>query len=144
MDKSKVVDCVEANLEELKKLFGLERWRISIYYEPLRPHADGFRPTMQVDDRVEYEMAAITIDCASLDDEEEVIRFLKHELMHLLHAPFGLFWNAFGSDSNHPSRQSMEAVWKHAQELTVLNIERFHEAHKKYFEAKLNAKPKAK
>ncbi len=82
MDTSKVKCIIEANLDHLKKKFGLQNWDIDITYG----NCDG-DPALSMCD-VDYKIIEITIDLVHIDDEAEVLHALRHELVHGLIASF--------------------------------------------------------
>ena len=123
MDESAVRKIVEGNIERLAQAIGVNHWRISVTYGPCSD------PDWQAQcNRAggDYWRADLTFDPAKLDDEDEVMRSLVHELLHLVLAPFDHYRDAI---TTHIRPGTVEGdqeqiLWTHAVEQTVTLLER--------------------
>lgn len=126
MDHSKAVEWVENNIDRLMRAYGIPHWTIKVQYLALESGVAG-----RINDEFQYEMALIKLDPGQIADVDELERIFKHELSHIVHSPFDLFWQAVSAyiDSD-KVRDSLESVFTNACELTVRNIERMHRGHR--------------
>ncbi len=83
MDTSAVKRIVEERLRPLQHRLQVQEWRVDVLYEALEDGTNA-RTTFVYP----YRHAKIRIDPAQHDDEADVIRSLRHELAHLVLAPF--------------------------------------------------------
>jgi len=136
VDKSEVKKWVDKNIVHYRRLFGIPHWRISVIYDRL----EG-RCAAECHKDVEYEQASITIDCDNIEDVEMLERIFKHELCHIVHSPFDLFYcSVMAWVPEGAPQDAMLNLWKKAQELTVINLERMHHGHTDYLRTKKNVK----
>lgn len=128
MDKSEVEDWVKGNIDRLVDLFGIQHWRIQVFYEILE--GDGsFHPLMRVSKKPEYERAVIRIHYPGVSDLEDLEDAFKHELMHIVAAPFDTAWLILCEMLTDDQLKIVNRFWTQAEELTVRNLERMHQAH---------------
>lgn len=132
MDKSAVKKWVEDNIEELKRLFGIPHWRIVVDYAYLDNGVSG-----EASSNIKYEHAFITLNSELIKDEEELERFFKHELLHIVHAPFKMLLDAIESHVDRDTFPIFLSVWRFSQEMQVKYLERMHHGHKEHYEAKI-------
>jgi hypothetical protein len=122
MDASVVKGIVTENIEGLMREVGVPHWRIDVLYEGLD---DGV--VAHVDFRnVDRWRAEIVIDPAKCESYAHVIHTLRHELLHLLAAPFIIYRNVMraGFDHNSDEGSRENRLWKHAMEQQVVMLER--------------------
>jgi hypothetical protein len=124
MDESAVKAIVDDRLESLTELFGLYFWRIEVKFEATR-RPDQWRA--MCDREVNYSRATITLDPTKFDTEDEVIKALEHELLHVVLAPFDLYRNLvtqhIGPEEVALTRVEQTA-WEYMIEQQVINLER--------------------
>jgi hypothetical protein len=127
MDKSKVREIVREHAESLMEQLGIPHWKIDFYYN-LRVSDGNHTVKGRCTKSINYNQAMVELDPDSFDDEAEVLKIIRHELLHVVLSPFDLFrqvademWKA------DPTRESMmDRVWDHAVEQAVVNLERMH------------------
>lgn len=121
MDKSKCREIVDQHIKDLMWMLGVQAWGVTVEYEPINRNASA---TITFD--YAYEQATIIIDPDKHDLEETLLKNLRHELIHLILAPFDsyrdLIINTFPKDSQLVGIEHQAA--KVATERTVLGIER--------------------
>lgn len=115
---------VEGNIERKMRELGVPHWRIEVNYTRLDAADDGFQSILQVRRRPEYERATIDIDCHHVDDEKALAEYIDHELMHIVHSPFHLFYRLVWEMLPESKRGVLNEAYSHAEEMTVRNMER--------------------
>ena len=121
LSKEQVRKIVDENIWVLKNLTQTNDWRTTV-----RIIDDG---SCEFSARVEpdgnYRTALITIDAAQQDDEACVLKDLRHELLHLLHAPMLLYMESMADACNYtePQRALSRRLSHFAFEQLVGNIE---------------------
>lgn len=86
MDTSEVRSIVRANLDRLRDQLLIGDWFVNVSYPALEGDVVG-RATVHA----EYKRAEIELDPAKLEDEAEVLRVLRHELIHVFLWPMHAF-----------------------------------------------------
>jgi hypothetical protein len=125
MDRSEVIAIVERELEPLTHRFGLEHWEIKLSYSPEPIDSDGFLKRGECTRLVDYDSAYISLNPEGLEDEESVLKTLRHELFHIILSPFDLYLAAVErTDIVASSGEILHRVWDHASERSVINLER--------------------
>jgi len=130
MDASQVRAIVGKYAPALMEKLGIPHWSIVFYYD-LREQKGSFAKRGECIRQVRYDKAAISFDPEEFGTEDEVLKNLRHELIHVVLAPFDLFWHAAEAHwTDDPVRtEIMNTVWDHAVEQAVINIERVCEGH---------------
>lgn len=124
MDRSAVKAIVGRELGPMCERLGLGHWAIRVSYD-LRLDVDSGRVPGQCHRLYDYEKVTIEFDPDGLDDEAEVLRVLRHELLHLVASPFDLYGDAVEKLTlDESTKDVLHRVWNHAQEMTVVNLER--------------------
>lgn len=127
MDRSAVEAVVDREIEPLKARLGIGHWRIVVSYD-LRAddgiaHIKG-RCTRQID----YNRAHVEFDPEECEDEDDVLKTLRHELFHVVASPFDLYVQAaeqcIRKDS--PEEGILGRVFDHAVEKIIINLERLY------------------
>lgn len=130
MDRSAVRRIVEANLARLMGELGVRHWTVDVDYD-FRGHDDGTpgRTVGRCVNLLDYDRATIHLDPDGLDDEAEVLDVLRHELFHVVLAPYDLFGNVVEelTKGNPKLDKAAARVWRHAQERAVAALERMYE-----------------
>lgn len=123
MDVSEVKRIVEANIRPMIDALCLGHWRIGIDYTKT-----GRDNWIAMCDRSggDYFVASIILDPEMHDDEREVLKSLRHELLHLHLAPFDLFRDAMTQHivNDTPEAGQENRLWAFACEQTLGNVER--------------------
>jgi hypothetical protein len=125
MNRSEVKAIVERELEPLMRKLGIPHWKIRVVFD-LRNGEDEFTTCGQCTRRVDYDQAFIEFDPDSLDDEQHVLKVLRHELFHVVLVPFDIVFNALRPvlDKDSTLAGAIDSIREHATEQAVINLER--------------------
>lgn len=127
MDRSAVKAIVDREIEPLMRRLGIPHWRITVAFEPAPTDANGRFRAGHVSRYVDYEHAHVTLNPEAFEDESDVLRVLRHELLHVVLAPIDVFVNAVEATmKDHPAAPTLESVWTHAMERAVGHLERMY------------------
>lgn len=128
MDKSKVQEWLDSNIDPLKKQFGLSHWNIK--FEVC--HIDGVMGRCNA--LPDYERARLKFNYDLIENEKELEEVVKHELMHIVHSPFNLFTNAvFEAIDDKALCNTLRKLGHNTAEMVTRNLERMHEGHKEFY-----------
>jgi hypothetical protein len=120
MDRSAVEAIVRREIEPLKERLGLAHWHTAVDLGPIEDGAIG-----QCSRKIDYDKAYIELDPGRLDDEEEILKVLRHELFHVIVSPFDLFERGVANAGLSGAMNAvLGRVWDHAVEQAVINLER--------------------
>jgi hypothetical protein len=124
MDRLIVEAIAGSNLRRLQRELGLERWEIRLAFRPAPPQ--GVELTRADNSRmVDYRSACIFVNTDAFGSEAEVVEAIRHELFHLVVAPFDLFVSAverLGLDPE--TMRVLDRVREYAIERSVSELER--------------------
>jgi hypothetical protein len=129
MDRSEVRAIVEAEIEPLLDRLGISHWRITVHFGPIEADhrvAAGHKVQGECLKNAPYDMATITLDPEEIHDPEHARKILRHELFHVLLAPFDVyrkFATAFIESKSSGDVQE-DNLWEFASEQAVINLER--------------------
>lgn len=134
MEKAEAKEWADRNIESLIKEYGIPHWEVIV--EWVADKSDGAKGNCTASAR--YEHAYIELNYINIDDLKDLERILRHEIGHIVHAPFNMYRLAVeealkqypGSD---PVRAVLDSSFDDAMELTVKNIERMHAGHKQAY-----------
>ncbi len=128
MDRSEVKAIVERELETLQKRLGLPHWRIVVGYEPESLNDPNMIRRGECVRMVDYNSTRVVLNPEAFDEESDVLATLRHELFHVVLAPFDVVFNAVAPalEGNDVLRQSVESVRSHAEEQAVINLNRMY------------------
>ncbi len=119
MKTSKVREIVNEHIKPIRNALHLNDWDIDTEYTALDPGTPA-----RVHMAARYRLATIQFDPAQIVDREQVLRCLRHELLHLVLAPFDLYTCAVSEMlPKHFSRVDKQ-LFMDAVELVVGNLER--------------------
>ena len=126
MPADQVKAIAKAYLEPMSQALHVSHWKITLKVEKIKDSAAAAAQVFMTSD---YDIATIVIDPTQCNSEEEVVRFLRHELIHLLLAPFDLHSETVRevirqSETPDPGLAAEARVFTFAVERMVLNIER--------------------
>lgn len=119
MDLSEVRSIVNEHLKPIRDALQLQDWHIDTEYLPI---GDNKAARIRITPR--YRKALIQFDPAAQDDRENVLRNLRHELLHLVLAPFTSYSLAVGEFVPEANSNLDDRLYADACELTVGNLER--------------------
>jgi hypothetical protein len=125
MDKSEVQSIAERELKRLSKRLGLTHWEIKLSFLPEATDDDGLLRRGECTRLVDYYNAHISLNPEAFDDEESLVKTLRHELFHIVLAPFDLYTSlvADAVEEDKIAREMLDRVRDHACEQTVVNLE---------------------
>ena len=142
MDRSEAKKIIERELPKLRKAMGLGHWDYSWSLGPCSSREERGEKIVTrayCNIALEYEKFFIQIDSDEIDDEETLLSILRHELFHVVLAPFELVRETFVPDfeDEPPSKEmrSTRKVWHHSVEKAVIALERLWANGEDYFKA---------
>jgi hypothetical protein len=128
VDRSVVERVVVENLPYLSAALGLQCWDIGISYAPEVVGDDGSLKRGECTRLVDYQSAHISLNPEAFDDEDGVLRTLRHELFHVVLSPWDLYSSAIERlDLGDDVAGLLDRVREHALERTVAGLERMWE-----------------
>lgn len=119
LDHSQVRSIVNANIEKMRWALQLQDWQIGVVYVALE---ESTRAECRL--QVGHKKAEIRIDCDQCDDEPDVLRVLRHELLHVYDADMELYRAAVRHLLGGEAFDAVDEVFLHAAERLVGSIER--------------------
>ncbi len=113
---------VEAHVDEMKRLLGVATWKIRVDFVD---HSDK-NLCGTCDRQLPYQFAVITIDPAVHSSQRDVLDTLRHELLHVVLAPFDSYRALAIANikSDSPMDKVEDKAWELSVESAVLAIER--------------------
>jgi hypothetical protein len=125
MDRSQVKKIVDENIDELLEKLGVPHWNIVISYE-LREDNGICRVKGRCTRAIDYNKAHIEFDPEECEDEDDVLKTLRHELFHVVASPFDLYMQAADrcTKKDSPEEAILNRVFDHAVEKVMINLER--------------------
>jgi len=125
VDRSAVERVVSAHLPRLSAQLGLNHWEISVGYAAEPPADDGSLKRGECTRLVDYHSAHISLNSDAFADEAAVLLTLRHELFHIVLAPFDLYTSAVERiELPDIAADLLERVRDHAAERAVAGLER--------------------
>jgi hypothetical protein len=127
METSEVREVVEREMPGLLRRLGLGRWKVRVSYAHRAPE-DGTVQRGECTRLVDYDDACITLNPGAFDDEAGVLVTLRHELFHIVLAPFDLFMATAERlvETPSPAADVLDRIWGHAVERAVIALERMY------------------
>lgn len=124
MDESEVRRICEAHGKALADEFGINHFGIKVRFGPLGDDGD-WCVRGECESLFAYESAVITLNPAAFDTEDEVLKTLAHEYLHIVLSPLDLYRDAAAEAlEGAPDRPVLRVVWSRAIEMAVSNLER--------------------
>lgn len=128
MDRGEVKRVVDEHIGPLLQRLGIAHWRVDVRYEPRGTDEHGWvRPAcVSVDE--DYDQAFVTLNPEAFDTEEEAVRMLRHELFHVVLAPYDVFYGAVlpAFADNPVAARMLDSAWTRAIEQAAICLERMH------------------
>lgn len=127
MDKDEVKAIVAREIGPLLGRLGISHWNIRVSYHAGGEDEDGTVTRGECTRLVNYDDAHLVFYPEQLADEADVLKTLRHELFHVVLAPFDLYTTAvdkLGLDD--ALQRVVDMVWYHAVEKAVINLERLY------------------
>lgn len=147
MDRSECKAIVDREVVSLKATFGLSHWTIVVQYQKVSGDIpDGFGAPGSCRRLAAYERATITIDPDEIEDRDNLLGVLRHELMHVVLAPFDPYRHFAASFIRKGSSAEVQedGVWDHACEQAVRNLERLWFCAERHWRDRIAAEARAK
>lgn len=128
MDLSAVKTIVDRELEPLMARFGIGHWRIVVSYAPTDADEEGWQRRGRCSRMVDYNQAHITLNSDAFEDEADCVKTLRHELLHIVAAPWDIVWNAaWPLVKDDPIKAGLlDSIHTHAMEQAIVNLERMY------------------
>lgn len=123
MDQSAVREIVQVKVRQLRWALQLQDWKIDVEYGALSSDGDSPRTMGECYADAEYRAARIVLDPHVLDNEEEVLDVLRHEMLHIFHAELKTYRSAVCQLLARDSFLAVDEILKLATETTVKRIE---------------------
>lgn len=128
MDKSAVAQVVAEHLPRLSAQLGLHQWEITIGYASEAADDEGSLKRGECSRLVDYQSAHISLNPDAFADADGVLATLRHELFHIVLAPFDLYTSAVEVlELPDVAAELLERVRDHALERAVAGMERMWE-----------------
>jgi len=106
-------------VENFQRAMGLEDWTIDILFERLEGNTMAESYFMP-----EYRRATMTFDLSEHTEEDEsLLESIRHEFLHIIHSPLGLYRDSVATLVSNPSWAVLEKVWGHSCEEMVSRME---------------------
>jgi hypothetical protein len=128
MDRSEVRAIVGREIGPLMQRLGIDHWDVTVSYASSAEDSDGWIEHGRCTRMIDYNKATITLNPESFNDEMAVLKTLRHELFHVVLAPFDLYSSAVDQviDGDHAAHGLVDRVWTHACEGAVIALERMY------------------
>lgn len=139
MDRSEAERIVKANLGPLAEAMCVGHWKITVEFG----RCSNPNWSAECTRVAEYEKAWITIDPECLNTEAAVLESLRHELFHIVLAPFDLYRDAMtrAIEPDSAAERQEVCLWRSQVEKAVLNMERLWKYSQVYWLDVLTAPP---
>jgi hypothetical protein len=120
---------VDEDLDVLKRALGIEAWEIGLSYAPEAADAEGSLLRGDCTRLVDYQSAHISLNPEAFESDADVARTLRHELCHVVLAPFDLYTSAVERlELADDAREVLERLKDHVLERAVAALERMLDA----------------
>jgi hypothetical protein len=137
LDRSEVKRIVETNLAEMARKLGINHWEIKVVTDLYGDEVSGECTRL-----LDYESARINLNVDLMDDEEKLLRILRHELFHIVLSPFDLLDSALARmDLAADVKALLERIFDNCQEHGVRNLERMWNASQPRVEPEPESEP---
>jgi hypothetical protein len=128
VDRSAVERVLVEHLPALSQALGLSQWHISLGYDAALSTGDNCITRGECSRLLDYQSAHITLNPDVFADAEAVLATLRHELFHVVLAPFDLYTSAVDRlDLSDDATELLERIRDHATEQCVAALERLYE-----------------
>jgi hypothetical protein len=124
LDRTAVERVVLEHLPRLSAQLGLNHWEISVGYAAAPADDDGSLLRGDCTRLVDYQSAHVSLNPDAFADDTAVLVTLRHELFHIVLAPFDLYTSAVERiELPEPAAELLERVRDHAIERAVAGLE---------------------
>jgi len=125
MDRSKVEEIVKANNTWMRKALQLQDWTIHYTFDekPCKNDDEFYGSCAECTPEPGYVQAHMNFVPSRFKDEAEVLKTLRHELLHLVTAQFETYRLAVAEYINPQDMKAIDHVWNYAHERAVNTLE---------------------
>lgn len=123
MDESEVREIVNANIRQMRWALQLQDWEFKIEYACLG-HSSQETVKAECSPDPKYKHAVIVFDPAAVESEADVLRSLRHELLHCLYADIETYRKAVAQLLDDKPFNAVDEFFRHAVESLVGRLER--------------------
>lgn len=113
---------VNEHVEWLRWALGLQHWTIHIVYKRLGT-AEGQTVLGRCETNRRYREATISIDNDEIESETQILRVLRHELLHVFHAGFETYRQMAHEMIDGKAMDAMDVAFHDSIEAVVAHIE---------------------
>lgn len=113
MSKAEVQKIVDDNIRDLRTALQLDAWFVRISY------SSSLRVGASCETDPKRHEAIITFNPGEFDNEKDVLLALLHELLHIYHAEFDLYWEAVKEAVSCDMLAVMQPIFNNACEHVV-------------------------
>lgn len=126
MERELAKKIIEENLKRYSHLLAVHSWSIHVFFDTIPDEADDHHGHVRANvlRKISYNIASITFDNAKFDTEQELLNSLRHELMHITHAAFDLYYETVMNFVPEDAIPAMRRLYTHAAEQTVVHLQR--------------------
>jgi len=121
MDKPEVIKIVKREVPRYQKLLNLPHWIFNFQYGWIDDAEDSFYGKCWPDP--DYNTATIKINFELHENEEILVRTIRHEMLHVVHAEFETYRKAASLLMTKPEFMAMDVVFGACCEKTVKQLE---------------------
>ena len=118
---------VNSVIRELRWALQLQRWRIDLVFERLdaeKSPLNGRANSAHCLADPSYLRATITIDAEAVEDGDDLLGLLLHELIHIGHAEFALYRRQVNENLTETAASTIDLAYLNACEHNVMFVER--------------------
>jgi hypothetical protein len=128
MDRSAVERIVIEHLPAISRQLGLGHWAISVGFDQTLGMCDEGVTRGECSRLIDYQSAHLVFNPGAFEDAEAVLTTLRHELFHIVLAPFDLYTSAVERlELPDVAEELLARISDHATERCVAALERMHE-----------------
>lgn len=132
MDKSAVEAIVDKWLPIYQKMFGLDHYKIKVYYQHCGSDTEGWSNAATYDANPAYNLANLWLDPHQQDDEEDVLDSLRHELFHVVLDPYWAYRRIVNAGGEDQARE--KEVWRFFSEQAVVRLQNLFKGTREHFD----------
>jgi hypothetical protein len=127
VDRSAVEQVLIEHLPALSHCLGLGQWQISLGYDSTLSNGGESVTRGECSRLLDYQSAHITLNPDAFANDDAVLATLRHELYHIVLAPFDLYTSAVERiDLSDDATELLDRIRDHAIEQTVIALERMY------------------
>jgi len=121
MDKTIAEAIIKQEFPRYQKLFHLQDWTITFKYRWIDDEDDLTFGNCVAEPG--YKTATIAINHDLLDNKEELLKVMRHEMIHILHSSFDIYRDAIEKLLGKSEFEALDTVYSYCSEEAVMFIE---------------------